>query len=234
MKFFNFSLKKGEDGSVEGLAVLEMDCSFPIDEESIKVYTNPNDVLNNFPFFVSVNWGIHKGEEGEFLDVVIEPSKLDVVLIFGNIDVLKFNGKEFVGGLDVYYGNGFILISNCYGYIVVPIQSSQDSQNSRSNFDLSALRVVLEDVLKDANLVRVERDCPYIPLRSLNGKDGSIYRDGEYLTLGKLDRTFRVLGSFSLVKDTDLGSTVAYVLGLDDNNPSLVIPYPILKSLMGA
>jgi len=94
------------------------------------------------------------------------------------------------------------------------------------------IKATLISVLQDENLVRSVRDCPYIPIRSLNGTQGSIYGDGENITLSKLGKTFKVVGSFHIVRDTDLNLTTAYALSLSSNvEPSLILPEPVLKQL---
>lgn len=107
-------------------------------------------------------------------------------------------------------------------------------ENNQSEECLKALKSVLKEILdeKNSDLVLVKRDCPYIPIRSLNGRDGSIYGDGETIYLNKLGKTFKVLGSFHIVRDSDLNLATCYVLGLD-NEPSLILPDVILKQLQG-
>jgi len=98
---------------------------------------------------------------------------------------------------------------------------------------VEALKQALKEVLdeKNSDLVLVKKDCPFIPIRSLNGRDGSIYKDGEYINLQSLGRSFKVLGSFHIVRDTDLNLATCYVLG-DDAGPSLIVPEVVLKELI--
>ena len=100
----------------------------------------------------------------------------------------------------------------------------------------TVVRATLNELFEERNsdLIRVIKDCPYIPIRSLNGTQGSIYGDGENITLSKLGKTFKVVGSFHIVRDTDLNLTTAYALALSSNvEPSLILPEPVLKQLQG-
>ncbi len=112
--------------------------------------------------------------------------------------------------------------------------SGGENNQSKGEECLKALKDALKEVLdeKNSDLVLVKRDCPYIPIRSLNGRDGSIYGDGETIYLSKLGKTFKVLGSFHIVRDSDLNLATCYVLGLD-NEPSLILPDVILQQLQG-
>jgi len=66
----------------------------------------------------------------------------------------------------------------------------------------------------------------------LDGRDGAVYKDGEFIYLDKIGKTFKVLGSFHIVRDTDLNLTTCYALGID-KEPSLILPEVVLKQLKG-
>jgi len=109
------------------------------------------------------------------------------------------------------------------------------SASTSANVSAETIKQALKEVLEEENsdLIRVVKDCPYIPIRSLDGRDGAVYKDGEFIYLDKIGKTFKVLGSFHIVKDTDLNLATCYALGIDSKEPSLILPELILNQLKG-
>jgi len=119
-------------------------------------------------------------------------------------------------------------------YLEEENEGAKNGDKGAKTILVSDLKQALKEVLEDENsdLIRVIKDCPYIPIRSLDGKDGAVYKDGEFIYLDKIGKTFKVLGSFHIVRDTDLNLATCYALGID-KEPSLILPEVVLKQLKG-
>ncbi len=139
---------------------------------------------------------------------------LKVPAVFGFFRGFWFLGPKLIMEL------GICGRSNC----------KKNLSSTRINADefKKALKEILEE--ENSELIRVIKDCPYIPIRSLDGIDGAVYKDGEYIYLSKIGKTFKVLGSFHIVRDTDLNLATCYALGIE-KEPSLILPEVVLKQL---
>jgi len=128
-----------------------------------------------------------------------------------------------------------VLVFSCLLPLPEENNTSSGSASTSANVSAETIKQALKEVLEEENsdLIRVIKDCPYIPIRSLNGTDGAVYKDGEFIYLDKIGKTFKVLGSFHIVKDTDLNLATCYALGIDSKEPSLILPELILNQLKG-
>ena len=181
------------------------------------------------------------GGSGSFSGGVIEldtKERIDYIFVFpANLGFIRvvlngvaFDFRKSLTGFKVFsYGENVGGLFACGALILFPAEVFGKVYTLTTKVLEESLRTVLDE--KNTDLVLLKRDCPYIPLKSLNGSGGAIYQDGEYITLPKLGKTFKVLGSFHFVKDTDLNLAVAYVLG--EEKPSLVVPQLLLDTFKG-
>ena len=200
-------------------------------------YRGLEDFKKEFPEFSGIDWTENYPYKAQ---LSLATNKLERIFIirfgsypanlFLNGQKIELGGSEFPLLDKVKFLEGNIGFLHLYDRVVLfPAEVFGKVYTLTTKVLEDSLKTVLDE--KNTDLVLVKRDCPYIPLRSLNGTGGAIYRDGEYLTLNKLGKTFKVFGSFHFVKDTDLNLAIAYVLG--DDKPSLVVPQLILETLKG-
>ena len=193
--------------------------------------------LKDFPFFSDIKWYQDNSNYGGVIEASTKDRIRSIFVFSANFGIYRvvLNGTPFefktnLNGFKVFsFGENVGGLFACGNLILFPSEVFGKSYVLTSKVLEDSLKTVLDE--KNSDLVLVKRDCPYIPIKSLNGSGGAIYQDGEYLTLNKLGKTFKVFGSFHFVKDTDLNLAVAYVLG--DDKPSLVVPQLILDALKG-
>jgi len=196
-----------------------------------------NQFKKDFPYFSEVSWQEKNGYIS--ISLTTNPNKsIDKILHFRydrGIAEVTINGETFqlnsskVAFLEIKKIEKNIgLLRLCDSLILFP---AEVFATSYTVFSSAVLEDALRKALGDSDLVKVVRDCPYIPIKSLNGKDGAIYKDGEFIYLDKIGKTFKVLGSFHIVRDTDLNLVTCYALG--DKEPSLILPEVVLSQLKG-
>jgi len=243
-KSYIFGFSKGD--SEKGSALLVYNAPFSgsyCGSSSTAVYyyekqNGFNEFKKNFPFFSSAKWYYDQSNYSGVVEVDTG-EKLNSIFVFTasqGIYRVVLNGKTFdmkqnLINFQVFsYGENVGGLFACGNLILFPSEVFGKSFVLTAKVLEDSLKAVLDE--KNTDLVLVKTDCPYIPLKSLNGTGGAVYADGDHITLNKLGKTFKVLGSFHFVKDTDLNLTVAYVLG-DGGKPSLVVPQLILDTLKG-
>lgn len=243
-KSYIFGFSKGDNQKGSALLVYKapfsgFSCASPSDATYYYEKQNGfNEFKKDFPFFSSVKWyfdqsnyiGVVEVDTGEKLNsifVFMAPMGIYRVVLNGK----TFDMKQDLINFQVFsYGENVAGLFMCGALILFPSEVFGKSFVLTAKVLEDSLKAVLDE--KNTDLVLVKTDCPYIPLKSLNGTGGAVYEDGEHITLNKLGKTFKVLGSFHFAKDTDLNLAVAYVLG-DDNKPSLIVPQLILDTLKG-